>query len=278
MGNNHSSPSRNNHGDMIVYNRSMSSINRGNRPGDNHRMINTNANLSAGPHHAAMVIRSPDLPVDHDYMQPININRIIVPAGGYSYANQLDQNNNFHNGHCRTNVVRVNQNTPYDYHHSQSQSNQVTLVSNYRGKLRSIENNGEGVREDDNCCLNLSNLPPTCTVGDLLGAIRGVGRVSACNIRAPDGRFHTSAAKLSFFTRQEAETMMVYSRQGHFMVNGYVPRVGWNKHRMGPQLEDVSRLCVGARVMLTQNIAVAYGLVNGALGTVEKMVWQKGVD
>ncbi|KAH9905919.1 hypothetical protein F4778DRAFT_779310 [Xylariomycetidae sp. FL2044] len=114
----------------------------------------------------------------------------------------------------------------------------------YRGNARATVNSGEGISEDDNCCLHVWNLPPCCGISDLLGAIRGVGRVNACNIRAPEGRHTTSAAKISFLTRAEAESLLTYNRLGRFIVKGYLPRVKWNAHRMGPEHQDVSRVLV----------------------------------
>jgi hypothetical protein len=37
-------------------------------------------------------------------------------------------------------------------------------------------------------------------------------------------------------------------------------------------------LCIGAKVMLTQNIWVELGLVNGTTGTVEDVVWKEHAD
>jgi hypothetical protein len=37
-------------------------------------------------------------------------------------------------------------------------------------------------------------------------------------------------------------------------------------------------LCIGAKVMLTQNIWVELGLVNGTTGTVEDVVWKEHTD
>ena len=46
------------------------------------------------------------------------------------------------------------------------------------------------------------------------------------------------------------------------------------------QYDTVLKLCVcqGAKVMLLQNIWVDMGLVNGATGTIEDVVWKKSAD
>lgn len=72
------------------------------------------------------------------------------------------------------------------------------------------------------------------TVAELL-AFRGVGRVFASHINAPepDKGHPTSAAKLVFFGRGDAERFhAVYAATG-FPVRGHVGRVIWNRIRAG---------------------------------------------
>ena len=48
--------------------------------------------------------------------------------------------------------------------------------------------------------------------------------------------------------------------------------------RICQNLEAALYLAVGARVMLVSNLSVADGLVNGAVGTVEDIVWPEKMD
>ncbi|KAI1387564.1 uncharacterized protein F4822DRAFT_444197 [Hypoxylon trugodes] len=99
------------------------------------------------------------------------------------------------------------------------------------------------VPDDDNCSLHLTNLPPDCTVAQLLGAIRGVGKIYACNIRPPSGVYTTSAAKLVFWNRQMATEFLQRVRAGQFVVGAYTPQARMNDHKVASQEESyISRV------------------------------------
>jgi len=72
-------------------------------------------------------------------------------------------------------------------------------------------------------------LPANITHTELLGAIRGVGKVYSTVINPPDDIHYTSAAKPVFFTRSQAETLMLRSRYGQFVVMGkHITSMRWN--------------------------------------------------
>ncbi|RYP64810.1 hypothetical protein DL771_008590 [Monosporascus sp. 5C6A] len=55
---------------------------------------------------------------------------------------------------------------------------------------------------------------------------------------------------------------------------------GWDRpsSRAAGSLDIFIPVSVGARVMLLENICVSWSTINGALGTVEDIVWKRGVD
>lgn len=56
--------------------------------------------------------------------------------------------------------------------------------------------------------------------------------------------------------------------------------VHWDKARSSDAfgLDMYVPVCLGARVMCSQNLCTQWGLVNGAIGTVEDIVWKEGAD
>jgi len=77
---------------------------------------------------------------------------------------------------------------------------------NYRGNPDLERNRSAAIPPDHNCSLFVTGLAPTTTTGELLGAIRDVGRVYATHINGPEPtRGHmTCAAKVVFFERAAA--------------------------------------------------------------------------
>jgi hypothetical protein len=69
----------------------------------------------------------------------------------------------------------------------------------------------------------------------LLGSIRGVGKVYATVINPPNDSIRTSAAKIIFFNRNQAEKLFNMIKDRQFIVLGkVVHKVVWNKIRTGP--------------------------------------------
>ncbi|KAI1073378.1 hypothetical protein F5B20DRAFT_574831 [Whalleya microplaca] len=109
------------------------------------------------------------------------------------------------------------------------------MYSNYRGDPSSLENQGVNVPEEMNCALHLSNLPPGCTISDLLGAIRDVGKVYQSNVRPPTKEYQTAAAKVVFWNREAVRKLMALSDEGKFTVGSYVPDIRMNDHPVTEQ-------------------------------------------
>ncbi|ORY55240.1 uncharacterized protein BCR38DRAFT_323127, partial [Pseudomassariella vexata] len=103
---------------------------------------------------------------------------------------------------------------------------------NYKGNPFLAANQSANIPEHENCSLWLTNLPPGCTVHKLLSCVRSCGKVFACVINPPVPGATistTSAAKLVFFNRVGAQTLLDQARLGQFAVDSYVPRVRSNR-------------------------------------------------
>lgn len=85
------------------------------------------------------------------------------------------------------------------------------------------------------CSLHISNLPPDCTISQLLGSIRGVGKIYASNTRPPTDKYHTAAAKIVFWDRASVDRLLTRSFQGAFIIGRYTPHVRMNDHRVAAQ-------------------------------------------
>ncbi|ERS97691.1 hypothetical protein HMPREF1624_05862 [Sporothrix schenckii ATCC 58251] len=89
---------------------------------------------------------------------------------------------------------------------------QQGISLNYRGDIRNPHNRGDHVPAHLNTSLFLMGLPPQATVGDLLRAVAALGptgRIYAASVNPPDParRLPLAAAKISFFSRQQAERL-----------------------------------------------------------------------
>lgn len=84
----------------------------------------------------------------------------------------------------------------------------------------------------NNAALWLNNLPPDCTVRQLIRAIISVGptgRILFCKIVRPYLPRHNWAAKVVFATRLEARRLLAVSRSGLFLVQGHRIYVDWHR-------------------------------------------------
>ncbi|KAI1769825.1 hypothetical protein F4818DRAFT_446808 [Hypoxylon cercidicola] len=115
----------------------------------------------------------------------------------------------------------------------------------YRGNPFLAANQTANIPEDLNTALWITNLPPTCTHRQLLGSIRGCGKIYATVINPPEEdaslpaglrREHTtSASKLVFFDRAGVDRLREQSRRGQFTVGGCVPRLRPNRIQSAPR-------------------------------------------
>jgi hypothetical protein len=90
--------------------------------------------------------------------------------------------------------------------------------SGYRGDLTNPNNRSADIPEEENCSIWLTNLPANCDVPMLLGSIRNVGRVRACNINPPGPRHATAAAKIVFFERVAVDRLFAQHSVGELRV------------------------------------------------------------
>jgi hypothetical protein len=99
-----------------------------------------------------------------------------------------------------------------------------------------LENNRSAdIPEHENCALWICGLPGCVTYNMLLRSIRDIGKVYATVINPPTDSIRTSAAKIIFFNRHQAEKLFNVINDRQFVVMGkVVHKVLWNKIRTGP--------------------------------------------
>ena len=91
--------------------------------------------------------------------------------------------------------------------------------------------------ESESTALWITNLPPDCDHRALLTAVRRCGKIFACVVNPPTAgaggaqQHMTAAAKLVFFDRPGADSLLLQSHRGEFKVGGFVPRVRLNRIR-----------------------------------------------
>ncbi|RDW79694.1 hypothetical protein BP6252_04332 [Coleophoma cylindrospora] len=111
----------------------------------------------------------------------------------------------------------------------------MPVSKNYEGDTTVPGNLSASVSDDQNCSLWILGLPATVTHHELLGAIKGVGKVFATVINPPTNGHPTAAAKIVFFTRASAERLAFLITNGRFIVMGkVVSNVRWNKIKSAP--------------------------------------------
>ncbi|KAI0009627.1 hypothetical protein F4779DRAFT_640347 [Xylariaceae sp. FL0662B] len=168
------------------------------------------------------------------------------------------------------------QNTPdnHNFPNRWSQMRPTGASPNYRGNPWIEANQSADIPEELNTALWIMNLPPTCTYQQLLGAIRGCGKVYATVINPPQEAdsnnnnnlnrstgHMTSAAKLVFFDRLGAERLFAQSQSGHFIVGGYLPVVRPNRikskaREAGPQCRVLH--IEGPSALVNEHFLVAF--------------------
>jgi hypothetical protein len=102
---------------------------------------------------------------------------------------------------------------------------------NYRGDLTISNNLSAKIPANENCSVWMLGLPAQVTHTELLGSIKKIGQIYATVINPPTGSHHTSAAKIVFFERYQAERLMEFVLDNRtFRVMGKVIRnIRWNK-------------------------------------------------
>lgn len=84
---------------------------------------------------------------------------------------------------------------------------------------------------DNNAALWVKNLPPGCTIRQLIRAITSVGptgRILFSKILPPERPGQQWAAKVVFATREEAQRLRELAQKNKFFVEGRLIWVDWN--------------------------------------------------
>lgn len=122
----------------------------------------------------------------------------------------------------------------YDISPTSTSSTRSPSPVAYRGDPTVERNRSANIPEGENCALWIWCLPAHVTYKELLSSIRGVGKIYAAVINPPTGAIITSAAKVVFFQRFQAERLFDAIEAGRFVVMGKViKRVAWNKIKSG---------------------------------------------
>ncbi|OTB08225.1 hypothetical protein M426DRAFT_8033 [Hypoxylon sp. CI-4A] len=136
-------------------------------------------------------------------------------------------------------------------------SQDPNLLKNYRGDLKNPKNRSENIPDEKNTSLFLYNLPPRCTTAQLLASLQGVGKIYFSSINPPSGKFHTSAAKVTFWDRQGADNLLSLISKGQFFVGGFRAKACMNRIRVSAQEES---LC--SRVILIRGPSNVVSMAN----------------
>lgn len=128
------------------------------------------------------------------------------------------------------------------------------ISHNYLGEATNPANISADIRDEENCSVWITGLPPTCSYQDLFSAIavHQPGKVWSSHISPPnfDGPDHllshsTSAAKVIFYQPHEAQRLLKVAREKRLVVRGYKPRAVPNRIKSRPQAyEDRSSRCL----------------------------------
>ncbi|KAK1501972.1 hypothetical protein CTAM01_05410 [Colletotrichum tamarilloi] len=108
------------------------------------------------------------------------------------------------------------------------------VSANYKGDALNPRNLSDDIPECKNVSFFLTNLPADVTYSQLLGQIRGMGRVWATVINPPDGHEHfTSAAKLVFFELAAAQRFYAHCRNParRLIISSYAVKIVRNRVR-----------------------------------------------
>jgi hypothetical protein len=121
-----------------------------------------------------------------------------------------------------------------DVSRQSSSATRSSSPATYRGDPTVERNRSANIPDEENCAVWVWGLPGHVTYTALLHSIRGIGKIYAVVINPPNGSIRTSAAKIVFFRRSQAERLFDRIERGLFVVMGKaVHRVAWNKIKTG---------------------------------------------
>ncbi|KAK4212554.1 hypothetical protein QBC37DRAFT_266828, partial [Rhypophila decipiens] len=112
--------------------------------------------------------------------------------------------------------------------------NMLGFSANYKGDATNSKNRSANIPPHLSTSLYLTNIPNGCSVKNLLDALTlhgPFGKIYQVYISpgTPENGYSTSAAKIAMFTRQAAESLFVFVREGRLSMGGYVVRAAWNR-------------------------------------------------
>ncbi|KAK5636184.1 hypothetical protein RRF57_011896 [Xylaria bambusicola] len=122
--------------------------------------------------------------------------------------------------------------TPVEFAMRAQVQNLVTGVSpNYQGDPSLRANQPANIPDELNTSVWITNLPPNLDHKMLLDNVRNCGKIYAAVVNPPEQGHMTSASKLVFFDVAGAQNLLRQYHEGTFVVNGYMPRVCYNRIR-----------------------------------------------
>ena len=118
----------------------------------------------------------------------------------------------------------------------------------YLGNPASQMNIAANVDDTQNCCLWVTNLPPDTTLQELLGSIRGVGRIFYVFLNAPAPHLghYGAAAKITFFAASAARRLVELAASDNMLaIRGFKAEVKYNRNKISEaqtHVDDDDRL------------------------------------
>ncbi|KAM7204637.1 hypothetical protein V8F20_003421, partial [Naviculisporaceae sp. PSN 640] len=113
----------------------------------------------------------------------------------------------------------------------------------YQGHITDPRNHGPNIPAQRSTSLMIQNLPPGCTEGKLLQNLcehGPFGKVYKTHV-VPGGPGHsvyypTSMAKISMWTRVEAESLFQFINSRRLIIDGYTASVRWDMKMLTPEV------------------------------------------
>ncbi|KAI1421781.1 hypothetical protein F5Y12DRAFT_668426 [Xylaria sp. FL1777] len=106
----------------------------------------------------------------------------------------------------------------------------LTGVShNYQGDPYLRANQSANIPDELNTSVWITNLPPNLNHKMLLDNVRNCGKIYAAVVNAPGNGHITAASKIVFFDVAGVQNLLRQFNAGDFRVEGYMPRVGYNR-------------------------------------------------
>ncbi|KAH9895419.1 hypothetical protein F4778DRAFT_783775 [Xylariomycetidae sp. FL2044] len=133
------------------------------------------------------------------------------------------------------------------YQEPQQPRNSMTPQA-YQGNQCHAAQSTRGVPPQGNCALTIRGLPASCTIGELLVGISGVGKVFASYILPPNKVHPTPAAQIIMWDSEGAKRLFDYVEQRLLWVCGHCPYIMTNRrfHPSQPKSHHTRVIEIGA--------------------------------